>query len=84
MHCCVVCPVFVVGSKLRGTGSKKCTKIFQRDESGGHGIYNKRRNFQALVLIFAGIHGDERACPVVAAKYSNIRLKREILLLFHV
>ncbi|HNQ63326.1 MAG TPA: M99 family carboxypeptidase catalytic domain-containing protein [Syntrophorhabdaceae bacterium] len=28
------------------------------------------------VLIFAGIHGDERACPVVAAKYSNIRLKK--------
>jgi len=30
----------------------------------------------STVLIFAGIHGDERACPVVAAKYSNIRLKK--------
>lgn len=28
------------------------------------------------LLIFAGIHGDERACPAVAAKYSNIKLKK--------
>jgi len=27
------------------------------------------------LLIFAGIHGDERACPLVAVKYSHIKLK---------
>jgi len=28
------------------------------------------------LLIFAGIHGDERACPLAAAKYSNIKLTK--------
>jgi predicted deacylase len=28
------------------------------------------------LLVFAGIHGDERVCPLVAAKYLNIKLKK--------
>ncbi len=32
------------------------------------------------LLIFAGIHGDERACSSVAEKYSNIRLEKGTLI----
>jgi predicted deacylase len=33
------------------------------------------------LLIFAGIHGDERACPSAATKYSHIKLKKGTLVI---
>ncbi|MCX5816151.1 MAG: succinylglutamate desuccinylase/aspartoacylase family protein [Proteobacteria bacterium] len=32
-------------------------------------------NHGPTLLVFAGIHGDEKACPLVVAKYSHIKLK---------
>lgn len=38
-------------------------------------------NSGPTLLVFTGIHGDERACPLVASKYSHIKLKKGNLII---
>ncbi len=61
--------------------SKKIQKFFSgtNQEVTVYTIHGE--NSGPTLLIFAGIHGDERACPIVAAKYSHIKLKKGTLII---
>jgi len=61
--------------------SKKIQKFFSgtNQEVTVYTIHGE--NSGPTLLVFAGIHGDERACPIVAAKYSHIKLKKGTLII---
>lgn len=68
---------FAVTVSSATTGQSRIVQKFFSGTKQELFVYTIRgENPGPTLLIFAGIHGDEKMCPPVAAKYSNIKLNK--------